>query len=140
MNHIAYTDHLTPPMFAPVTTIPGTPTHRIPDRVKRQWDTGELNRVWISDITYLRTGEGWLYLCVGACQVFCVSDLVFGLQVGVDSFGVGQSELLEGLFPVGGHGAFDESTFGCAFRASPEPSFFGAVTGPFVLDVADCQP
>lgn len=75
-----------------------------------------------------------------ACQVFCVSDLVFGLQVGVDSFGVGQSELLEGLFPVGGHGAFDESTFGCAFRASPEPSFFGAVTGPFVLDVADCQP
>ena len=51
-------------MFAPVTTIPGTPTHRIPDRVKRQWDTGELNRVWISDITYLRTGEGWLYLCV----------------------------------------------------------------------------
>ncbi len=55
---------ISPRMFAPVTTIPGTPTHRIPDRVKRQWDTGELNRVWISHITYLRTGEGWLYLCV----------------------------------------------------------------------------
>ncbi|ERS38613.1 MULTISPECIES: IS3 family transposase [Corynebacterium] len=26
-------------------------------------DTGELNRVWMSNITYLRTNEGWLYLC-----------------------------------------------------------------------------
>ena len=33
-----------------------------PDAVKRQWDTGALNTVWIGDITYLRTWEGWLYL------------------------------------------------------------------------------
>jgi putative transposase len=32
------------------------------DAVKRQWDTGALNTVWIGDITYLRTWEGWLYL------------------------------------------------------------------------------
>ncbi|MDO5629769.1 MAG: IS3 family transposase [Mobilicoccus sp.] len=55
---------ISPRMFTPVTTIGATPTHQIPDRVQRCWDTGELNRVWISDITYLRTGEGWLYLCV----------------------------------------------------------------------------
>lgn len=55
---------ISPRMFTPVTTIPGVSTHQIPDRVGRRWDTGELNRVWISDITYLRTGEGWLYLCV----------------------------------------------------------------------------
>lgn len=55
---------ISPRMFTPVTTIAGVPAHRIPDRVNRRWDTGELNRVWISDITYLRTGEGWLFLCV----------------------------------------------------------------------------
>ncbi len=50
--------------FKPATTIRGVAPHRIPDLVQRRWDVGELNRVWISDITYLRTGEGWLYLCV----------------------------------------------------------------------------
>lgn len=55
---------ISPRMFTPVTTIPGTPTHRIPDLVKRTWDSGQINTVWRSDITYIRTGEGWLYLCV----------------------------------------------------------------------------
>jgi len=34
------------------------------DAVKRRWDTGKLNQVWVSDITYLRTWEGRLYLAV----------------------------------------------------------------------------
>ena len=32
------------------------------DAAKRAWDTGVLNRIWVGDITYLRTWQGWLYL------------------------------------------------------------------------------
>jgi len=45
-----------------VTTIPGVDARKIPDLAKRCWDKGRINAVWISDVTYLRTGEGWLYL------------------------------------------------------------------------------
>ena len=41
-----------------------------PDVAKRQWDTGVLNAVWVGDITFLRTWEGWLYLAtvIDACS------------------------------------------------------------------------
>lgn len=55
---------ISPRAFRPVTTIAGVRSHRIGDLVERRWDTGVLNRVWVSDITYLPTGEGFLYLCV----------------------------------------------------------------------------
>lgn len=54
---------ISPCRFKPVTTIPGVPTHHIPDLVKRRWDQGGLDLVWITDITYLWTGEGFVYLC-----------------------------------------------------------------------------
>jgi putative transposase len=34
----------------------------IPDLVGRKFNPERLNTVWCGDITYLRTGEGWLYL------------------------------------------------------------------------------
>ena len=34
------------------------------DLVRRDFRPTEPNSVWISDITYVRTWEGWLYLAV----------------------------------------------------------------------------
>jgi putative transposase len=52
-----------PRRFAPATTVVDLDAPVPKDLVRRRFDTGELDRVWISDITYLRTGQGWLYLC-----------------------------------------------------------------------------
>jgi len=46
-----------------------------PNRLNRQFNADEPNRVWVSDITYVRTGQGWLYLAT-------VIDLFSRLVVG----------------------------------------------------------
>ncbi len=54
---------ISPRAFTPVTTLAGPDPHPVPDLVKRRFDRGRLNAVWTSDITYLGTDQGWLYLC-----------------------------------------------------------------------------
>jgi putative transposase len=56
---------ISPRGFVPVTTQPGPAglEPAWPDLVGRRFDRGQLNRVWTFDITYLPTGQGWLYLC-----------------------------------------------------------------------------
>ncbi|MFK5585132.1 IS3 family transposase, partial [Serinicoccus sp. LYQ131] len=54
---------ISPRPWRPVTTLVDQVPHTIPDRVGRVFDRGALNVVWTSDITYLATGHGWLYLC-----------------------------------------------------------------------------
>ena len=47
------------------TTIPAiAPAAQPPDLVRRDFNPSGLDRVWVSDITYVRTWEGWLYLAV----------------------------------------------------------------------------
>lgn len=44
--------------------IAGKPAELIPNLVKRNFEVAQPNRVWVTDITYIRTWEGWLYLAV----------------------------------------------------------------------------
>jgi transposase InsO family protein len=54
---------ISPRRFTPVTTVAGPDPAPAPDLVSRRFDRGVLNQVWTSDITYLGTDQGWLYLC-----------------------------------------------------------------------------
>jgi transposase InsO family protein len=49
-----------PPRWARTTTPEPTPT--IPDRVHGQFAAAASDVLWVGDITYVRTWEGWLYL------------------------------------------------------------------------------
>ena len=55
------------------------------DHCARQWDQGALDRVWITDFTYLRCAQGWVYLCGRVSVRLCTgTDLqVCGEPVGV---------------------------------------------------------
>lgn len=44
------------------TTIPAEDTPPVPDLVQRRFEVGRPDWAWCSDITYIPTGEGWLYL------------------------------------------------------------------------------
>ena len=46
------------------TTIPARTAVTLPDLLRRDFAPGTPDRAWVSDITYIRTGEGWLYLAV----------------------------------------------------------------------------
>jgi putative transposase len=42
----------------------GKPATAAPNRLDQQFTTAAPDQVWVTDITYLRTHEGWLYLAV----------------------------------------------------------------------------
>ena len=42
----------------------GRPSLIAPNRVRREFTVVKPNQVWVTDITYIRTWQGWLYLAV----------------------------------------------------------------------------
>ena len=48
-----------------VVTTDSQHNYRIsPNRLRRAFEPGKINRAWVSDITYIHTQQGWLYLTV----------------------------------------------------------------------------
>jgi putative transposase len=43
---------------------PIRPSTLIPNLVQRNFDVARRNKVWVTDITYIHTWEGWLYLAI----------------------------------------------------------------------------
>ena len=50
-----------------------------PNHLNRQFDVAEPNQVWVTDITYIRTHEGWLFL---AAVIDLFSRQVIGWSMG----------------------------------------------------------
>lgn len=44
-----------------ITTVPAPVQRELPDLVKRRWDHGEPDRVWVADLTYVPSSEGTVY-------------------------------------------------------------------------------
>lgn len=53
-----------PATWHPPTTVPGADPFPVPDLVEWRFGQGSRDLAWFCDMTYLRTGEGWAYLCV----------------------------------------------------------------------------
>lgn len=55
-------------------------SHPVAENVlNREFEQGSANRVWLADITYVRTREGWLYL---ACVLDTYSRMIVGWSMG----------------------------------------------------------
>ncbi len=48
----------------PTTTLPGPSSREASDLIKRDFAAEHPDELWVADITYVPTGEGWLYLSV----------------------------------------------------------------------------
>ena len=42
----------------------GRPAQLAPNRIAQQFTVAQPNQIWVTDITYIRTWQGWLYLAV----------------------------------------------------------------------------
>lgn len=53
-----------PPRFTPMTTDSNHPHPIAPNTLNREFKRDQINQGWVTDITYIPTNQGWLYLAV----------------------------------------------------------------------------
>ncbi|KXS31765.1 MAG: transposase [Candidatus Gallionella acididurans] len=61
----------------------GRPSVVAPNHLQQQFDVNEPNKVWVTDITYIRTHEGWLYLSV-VIDLFSRQVIGWSMQSRID--------------------------------------------------------
>lgn len=61
----------------------GKPSVVAPNHLQQQFDVLEPNKVWVTDITYIRTHEGWLYLSV-VLDLFSRQVIGWSMQQRID--------------------------------------------------------
>jgi len=61
----------------------GRPAVVAPNHVQQQFNVAEPNQVWVTDITYIRTYEGWLYLAV-VLDLFSRQVIGWSMQSRID--------------------------------------------------------
>jgi len=74
--------------------VAGKPAAIIPNLVKRNFDVSQQNRIWVTDIIYIRTWEGWLYLAI-------VMDLFSRKIIGWSTRSTIHRELVLDAIPMG---------------------------------------
>lgn len=61
----------------------GRPSMVAPNRLQQQFNVDAPNRAWVTDITYIRTHEGWLYLAV-VIDLFSRQVIGWSMQSRID--------------------------------------------------------
>jgi transposase InsO family protein len=99
------------------TTLPGERPVDCPDRIERDFTAPAPGQRLVGDITYLRTGEGWLYL---ATVIDLATRMVVGWQLAEHMRTSLVADALD-MAITGGHappGAIFHSDRGCQYRSS----------------------
>ena len=98
------------------TTLPGEQQVDCPDRIERDFTAPAPGQRLVGDITYLRTGEGWLYL---ATVIDLATRMVVGWQLAEHMRTSLVTDALD-MAITGGHappGAIFHSDRGCQYRS-----------------------
>jgi len=61
----------------------GRPAITAPNHLQQQFEVAQPNKAWVTDITYIRTYEGWLYLAV-VLDLFSRSVIGWSMQSRID--------------------------------------------------------